>query len=187
MQNGDNLDCNALIELAKRGQKSAFTQLVKMYYGTVMYYLLGMNIRHADAEDVAQEAFINAFRKISQVNTSGSFIGWLLRIARNQFIDKLRREKKLDTSGSTYELEEFSDHRTPEAQVVSAAEVENIFSDLKPRERVILELRVFQNLPFIEVAEILEMTEGNVRLIFHRLITRLRSRFSEKVDNNGNG
>ncbi len=182
MQNGENLDCNALIELAKRGQKSAFTQLVKIYYGTVMYYLLGMNVKHADAEDVAQEAFINAFRKIDQVNTSGSFIGWLLRIARNQFIDKLRREKKLDTSGSSYELEAVPDTRTPEAHVVSAAGVESIFADLKPRERVILELRIFQNMPFIEVAEIMEMSEGNVRLIFHRLIIKLRSRFNEKAD-----
>ena len=67
MQNGENRDCNALIELAKKGQKSAFTQLVKMYYGTVMYYLLGMNIKHADAEDVAQEAFINAFAKSTRL------------------------------------------------------------------------------------------------------------------------
>ncbi len=182
MQNGENLDCNALIELAKRGQKSAFTQLVRIYYGTVMYYLLGMNVKHADAEDVAQEAFINAFRKIDQVNTSGSFIGWLLRIARNQFIDKLRREKKLDTSGSPYELESVADERTPEAHVVAAEGVENIFADLKPREKVILELRIFQNMPFIEVAEIMEMSEGNVRLIFHRLINKLRSRFNEKAD-----
>lgn len=181
MQNGQN-DCNALIELARKGQKSAFTQLVKMYYGTVMYYLLGMNIKHADAEDVAQEAFINAFRKIDQVNTSGSFIGWLLRIARNQFIDKLRREKKIDTTGSQYELEEVPDGRTPEAHVVSAAGVESIFSDLKPRERVILELRVFQSMPFAEIAEVMEMSEGNVRLVFHRLIARLRARFEGKAD-----
>ncbi len=181
MQNGENRDCNALIELAKKGQKSAFTQLVKMYYGTVMYYLLGMNIKHADAEDVAQEAFINAFRKIDQVNTSGSFTGWLLRIARNQFIDKLRREKKLDTSGSQFEIAEIPDDRTPEAHAVSAAGVESIFADLKPRERVILELRVFQGMPFCELAEIMSMTEGNVRLVFHRLIAKLRARFEEKA------
>ncbi len=182
MQNGENLDCGALIELAKRGQKSAFTQLVKMYYGTVMYYLLGMNIKHADAEDVAQEAFINAFRKIDQVNPSGSFIGWLLRIARNQFIDKLRREKKLDTSGTQYELAEVPDERTPESHAVTAAGVDSIFADLKPRERVILELRVFQDMPFSELAEVMAMTEGNVRLIFHRLIARLRSRFEAKAE-----
>jgi RNA polymerase sigma-70 factor (ECF subfamily) len=181
MQNRDNLDCNALIELAKKGQKSAFTQLVKMYYGTVMYYLMGMNIRHADAEDIAQEAFINAFRKIEQVNTSGSFVGWLLRIARNQFIDKLRREKKLDISATSFETIEPADDMPPEDHAGSAAGVESIFAELKPRERVILELRVFQNMPFAELAEIMGMSEGNVRLVFHRLISKLRARFEEKA------
>ena len=181
MHNGENADCNALIEQARRGQKSAFTQLVKMYYGTVMYYLLGMNVNHADAEDVAQEAFINAFRKLDQVNTSGSFIGWLLRIARNQFIDKLRREKKFDTTANPYELDDVPDQRTPESQAVSAAGVESIFADLRPRERVILELRVFQNMPFAELAEVMGMSEGNVRLVFHRLITKLRKRFEDKA------
>ncbi len=181
MQNGDNLDRNALIELAKKGQKNAFTQLVKMHYGTVMYYLMGMNIRHPDAEDIAQEAFTNAFRKIDQVNTSGSFVGWLLRIARNQFIDKLRREKKIDTATVPLETIELADDMTPEDHAISAAGVENIFADLKPRERVILELRVFQDMPFAELAEIMGMSEGNVRLVFHRLIGKLRSRFEEKA------
>lgn len=182
MQNMETLDGNALVELAKRGQKGAFSQLVKMYYGTMMYYLLGMNIKPADAEDVAQEAFINAFRKIDQVNASGSFIGWLLRIARNQYIDKLRKEKKFETTGNPFELADLTDERTPEAQVVANSGVDNIFADLKPRERLIIDLRVFQNLPFAEVAEIMGSSEGNVRLIYHRLMQKLRSRHQEKVD-----
>lgn len=74
-------------------------------------------------------------------------------------------------------MPKIPDDRTPEAYAVSAAGVESIFADLKPRERVILELRVFQGMPFCELAEIMGMTEGNVRLVFHRLIAKLRARF----------
>jgi|GEM_PF-832225 len=172
--NADNLDSNELIELAKNGQKQAFGMLVKRHYGTVMYYLLGYGVKKADAEDITQEAFINAFRKIDQFRTSGSFVGWLLRIAKNQHIDKLRKEKKFNITGSELDLLNLPDDRTPEIQVVSDATVDALYSGLKPQEKVLLDLRVFQQMPFCEIAEILGSSEGNTRLIFHRLIIRLR-------------
>jgi len=175
--NNENLDSNELIELARNGQKQAFTMLVKRHYGTVMYYLMGFGVKKPDAEDIAQEAFINAFRKIDQFRTSGSFVGWLLRIARNQHIDKLRKEKKFDTTGSELDLLNLPDDRTPEVQVVSDAAVEDLYSGLKPQEKVLLDLRVFQQMSFAEIAEALGSTEGNARLVFHRLIVRLRSKF----------
>ncbi len=175
------IDNNELIEMVKKGNKQAFCQLVKKYYSTVIYFLLGHGVSRSDAEDVSQEAFINAFTKIDQYKSSGSFVGWLLRIARNQHIDKLRKEKKVETSVDTYDMQEFPDGRTPEAQVVSSCGVDDIFAGLRPRERVILELRVFQVLPFAEIAELMGSSEGNVRLVFHRLINKLRKLHQEKV------
>lgn len=165
---------NALIEMVKKGHKQAFCQLAKKYYGTMIYYLMGFGLSRSDAEDVAQEAFINAYTKIDQFKSSGSFISWILRIARNQHIDKIRREKKANIPVDTYNLQELPDERTPEDQVISDSGVNDVFSQLKPKERVMIELRVFQSLPFAEIAEIMCSSEGNVRLIFHRLITRLR-------------
>jgi len=170
----NDLENNSLIDMVKKGHKQAFCQLAKKYYGTTIYYLMGFGLSRADAEDVAQEAFINAYTKIDQFKSSGSFISWFLRIARNQHIDKLRREKKGDIPVDTYNLQEFPGDRTPEDKVISDSSVNDVFSLLKPKERVMIELRVFQSLPFSEIAEILGSSEGNVRLIFHRLITRLR-------------
>lgn len=175
--NTENLDSNELIELARKGQKRAFEVLVKRHYGTVMYYLMGFGVKKSDAEDVTQDAFINAFRKIDQFRTSGSFVGWLLRIAKNQHIDKLRKEKKFDTSGNEFDLLNLPDDRTPELQVISDATVDDLYSGLKPQERVLLDLRVFQQMPFAEIAEYLGSSEGNARLVFHRLIVRLRRQF----------
>lgn len=175
--NNENLDSNELIELAKKGQKQAFAMLVKRHYGTVMYYLMGFGVKKSDAEDITQEAFINAFRKVDQFKTSGSFVGWLLRIARNQHIDKLRKERKFDTTGNEIDLLNLPDDRTPEIQVISDAAVDDLYSGLKPQEKVLLDLRVFQQMSFAEIAEALGSTEGNARLVFHRLIVRLRGKF----------
>ncbi|OGK07910.1 MAG: hypothetical protein A2W80_10040 [Candidatus Riflebacteria bacterium GWC2_50_8] len=175
--NYENLDSNELIELAKKGQKQAFAMLVKRHYGTVMYYLMGFGVKKSDAEDITQEAFINAFRKIDQFKTSGSFVGWLLRIARNQHIDKLRKERKFDTTGNELDLLNLPDDRTPELQVISDAAVDDLYSGLKPQEKVLLDLRVFQQMSFAEIAEALGSSEGNARLVFHRLIVKLRGKF----------
>lgn len=175
--NHENLDSNDLIELAQKGRKQAFNLLVKRHYGTVMYYLMGFGVKKSDAEDITQEAFINAFRKIDQFKTSGSFVGWLLRIAKNQRIDKLRKEKKFETSGNEFDLLNLPDNHTPEIQVISDATVEDLYAGLKPQEKVLLDLRVFQQMPFAEIAEHLGSSEGNARLVFHRLIVRLRRQF----------
>jgi RNA polymerase sigma-70 factor (ECF subfamily) len=175
--NYENFESNDLIELARKGHKQAFSMLVKRHYGTVMYYLMGFGVKRSDAEDITQDAFINAFRKIDQFKTSGSFVGWLLRIARNQHIDKLRKEKKFDTSGSEFDLLNLPDDRTPEAQVVSDAMLDDLYAGLKPQEKVLLDLRIFQQMPFSEIAEHLGSSEGNARLVFHRLIVRLRQKF----------
>lgn len=177
------IDCTELIDRAKHGDKKAFSEIIQSYYGLVMHYLLSHSVSYNDAEDIAQEAFINLFKKIDQVSNTATFSGWLLRIAHNLFVDKIRKETKLDTSGSEFELEKLVSDNSPENIAISNSGVNDVFSGLKSRERVILELRVFQGLPFAEIAELNEMTEGNVRIVFHRIITKLRARYSPEHGN----
>ena len=172
-----SFDCSELIKRAKHGDQKAFSDIVRQYYGLVMHYLLGLGAKYNDSEDVAQEAFINLFKKIDQVNNSSTFSAWLLRIAHNLFVDKIRKDNKIDTSGTEFELESLVSNNTPEKETVSKIEVNNIFEGLKSRERVILELRVFQCMAFAEIAELNDMTEGNVRLVFHRIVTKLRGKY----------
>lgn len=180
-------DCTDLIEKAKRGDAVAFAAIVRQFYGLVMHYLLGMGVKHADAEDVAQEAFINVYKKIHQVTNPATFSAWLLRIARNLFIDRLRKENKIKLSGNEFELELLTTDVTPEDKVVSSSKVDDIFSGLNARERVILELRVFQGMAFAEIAELQDMSEGNVRLVFHRMIVRLREKLTQEFGVAQNG
>ncbi len=185
MTNSDNIT-RELIELVKNGHKPSFGKLVTRHYGTLMYYLIGFGLSASDAEDITQEAFIRAFTRFDQFKPSGTFIGWILRIARNLVIDKHRKEKNKETPVDFTSFNDFTNGHTPEKEAISNAGVDDIFSDLKPRERVILELRVFQKLSFNEIAEIMGSTDGNLRLLFHRLISKLRKQLKEKVGLNDN-
>ena len=176
MQNFDNFDNNELIQRAVDGDKDSFCALVKRHYGAVIYYLMGLGVSHEDAQDVTQETFINAYNKLRQYKSSGSFVGWLLRIARNRYIDRFRKDKKFAMSGDADKALDFPDLNTPEAQVLSELGCSELYGDMKPRERVIIELRVFQRLSYAEIAEITGFNEVNVRVVFHRAIARLRDK-----------
>lgn len=179
MQKFDNLDNHELIQQTLDGNKDTFCALVKRHYGAVIYYLASLGVRREDAQDVTQETFINAYNKLRQYKFSGSFVGWLLRIARNRYIDKFRKEKKIAMLRNADKALDFPDLKTPETQVLSDLGCLEIYSQMKPRERVIVELRVFQRLSYAEIAEITGFKKDNVRVVFHRAIVRLRERLKK--------
>lgn len=78
----------------RRGEKSAYTVLVKRHYRSVFAVCLGMLGNIHDAEDMAQETMLKGFRKIKNLGSSEKFEAWILRIARNLCIDFLRRKKR---------------------------------------------------------------------------------------------
>lgn len=177
-----NTECQELVKQVQAGHKHAFTKLVENHYGLVIYYLLDLGLAHSDAEDLAQEIFIKTFSKISQFKFNGVFASWLLQITKNHFIDNLRKEKRKAWSNAKAELDNIPDNHSPELQVVADSAVKVVFRELKPREKIIIELRVFQKLPFSEIAEIIGSNEGNIRLIFHRIIKKLRNLSKEKFE-----
>lgn len=182
MQKFDNHDNHELIKQALDGDKDSFCALVKRHYGAVIYYLASLGVSHEDAQDVTQETFINAYNKLRQYKFSGSFVGWLLRIARNRYIDRFRKEKKIAMLSDPDKALDFPDLKTPEALVLSDLGCSEIYGDMKPRERVIVELRVFQRLSYAEIAEITGFNEVNIRVVFHRAILRLRDRYKRDGD-----
>lgn len=173
----DNFDCyesNDLARLSAGGDDKAFCVLVKRHYGSVICYLAGLGVKYEDAEDVAQDAFLNAHTKLHQFDPSKSFVGWILRIAKNCFIDKTRRDKSKLRQPTIDRAVSPTDKPTPEAVVISNSEKDYIYSKLSAKERLMIELRVFQNMSYSQIAELLDLNEATARVTFHRLISKLR-------------
>jgi RNA polymerase sigma-70 factor (ECF subfamily) len=187
-QQGDDL---AAVEKASAGDSDAFEVLVRKYQGwvvTLAYRMLG---NHADAEDMAQEIFLKAYRALPQFERKSTFSTWLYTIATNHCLNQLesrRRRPRLQemnespwTEGNPRPLEDRVSDPTPGAdRVVEQADLRRLIQAellrLTPGHRAILVLRDIQGLSYEEVGGLLGLSPGTVRSRLHRARMELRER-----------
>jgi RNA polymerase sigma-70 factor, ECF subfamily len=178
-----------LVTAARKGDVSAFETLVNRYERKI--FRLGMNITGSreDAEDVMQEAFLKAYEHLPEFQGNSRFYTWLVRIAVNQALMKLRKrrpnETSLDAEVETGEDSYFRDVEdwgpSPEERY-RQAELQGILSgviaELDPSFRIVFQLRDIEELSTEETAEILKLSVPAVKSRLLRARLKLRQRLN---------
>ena len=141
-----------LVRATLEGRRAAFEVLVKRHQDAVFGLAVGMTRSHADAADMAQEAFIQAYGKLSQYNPEHPFRSWILRICANRtknlFRSRTRRRNMEERHRMHWEIEQ--DAESPDFQALEEA-----LAALPPRLGAPLRLKYMEGLPYDEVANIL--------------------------------
>lgn len=180
-----------LVSDAKAGNYAAFEELVNRYEKKI--YRLGMNItgNREDAEDVLQDAFLKAFEHLPDFREDARFYTWIVRIAVNEALMKLRKRRTSrevpmeDTEGDDGEVlvREFADWKPNPEQQFAQSELEEILqgavNSLPPGFRTVFYLRDVEGLSTEETAEVLDLTEGAVKARLFRARLRLREELSK--------
>ena len=172
---GDRSLLKSLIIRAKQGDQSAFAEIYNLYFKKI-YKFIYYRVGHKEiAEDLAEDVFLKAYSKIASIAREESFEGWLYQISRNQVIDYYR-EKKLTVA--LEDLENTLEYETNIIDVVELAEQQKIFlrllKRLTPEQQAVIKLKFLENLENDEIAALLNRTEGAIRVIQHRAISKLR-------------
>ena len=169
--------------LAREGHEDAFRYL----YETNRERVYGLAYRYTrsqqDAEDVMQEAFIKAFKKIGtfEFRQGSSFSAWLARICINHAIQYLRgrKRRKIDEMISLADMENrvACEGESPE-DCVADREMRDLLTRalgrLSPSQRVIFDLRHSRHLSIKEIAECMNCSESNVKTQLHRSVNKLK-------------
>ena len=166
------------LEIAERfrgGDRAAFDQLVRRHQRGVWYLVRRYVKRDADASDVTQQTFVRAFRGLAAFRGAASVRSWLYRIAINCALTWLRDHRREEPT----EIAEdalVDEHQAPARMLVGerGARLRAAIAQLPPKQKIVLELRVFDDLSFREVAELADCTENTAKVNFHYAVKRLR-------------
>jgi RNA polymerase sigma-70 factor (ECF subfamily) len=188
-----------LVQAAKGGDVSAFEELVKRYDRNVFRIAQHITQNREDAEDVVQDAFLKAYQNLGQFQGQSKFYTWLVRIAVNEALMRLRRRRpermvSLDEDVKTQDdsvPREVADWSPNPEQQYSQAELKEILTrtiqGLPPSFRTVFVLRDVEGLSTEEAAEALDLSIPAVKSRLLRARLQLRERLSRYFQKRNGG
>ncbi|WP_430811334.1 MULTISPECIES: RNA polymerase sigma factor [unclassified Carboxylicivirga] len=164
-----------LVEYAVKGDQRAFAELMGRYRDAIYFMLLKMVNNKSDAEDLTIEAFGKAFKNIHQYSPNYAFSTWLFKIASNNCIDFLRKKRNNivsidgglnDDKDNDQPIHLKDETPDPEEHLIKQQKkvlMRTVVKKLKPRYRILIELRYFKEFSYEEIAEELDLPLGTVK------------------------
>ncbi|MCC6221264.1 MAG: sigma-70 family RNA polymerase sigma factor [Deltaproteobacteria bacterium] len=177
----------SLVERAKGGDVSAFRELVERYQQKVQAVAMSVSCSFEEAEDIAQETFLKAFRSLSSFRNECSFYTWIYRIAYNLSIDHMRkRYKQLETSLECSKVLDKISNATqsvavngqrPDKNFETAelgSQIQEAIENLSAEHRAVILLREVEGLSYAEISEVVGCSKGTVMSRLHHARKRLQ-------------
>ncbi|HAQ38113.1 MAG TPA: hypothetical protein DCX89_00965 [Saprospirales bacterium] len=180
MESGEDI---LLIEKTLAGDVQAFEQIVRKYQSMIFTIAIRILQHHEEAEEVAQDVFIKAYKSLSGFNKKSKFSTWIYKIAYNTTVSKLRSRKKFhDTTGlQDFERAGSTDMVAEQEKMEENEIIRKCILRLPENERIIVTLFYFEDHSIREIAEITGISESNVKvklfrsrqLLYHELQQKL--------------
>jgi RNA polymerase sigma-70 factor, ECF subfamily len=157
---------------------AAFRAILKAYKEKLYYHVRKIVIDHDDADDITQEAFIKIWRNLDKFRGDSKLYTWLYRIATNEALTFLQKKKR-DMSVSIDDNEMLVNHLTSPTSdtYLDGNEIEmklqKALLTLTDKQRVVFNLKYFEELKYDEIAEITETSVGGLKATYHYAVKKI--------------
>ena len=183
-----------LLERLKEGDETAFREIVETWQNMVFNTALGIVQNEQDAEDVAQEVFIQVHQSIHTFKGESKFSTWLYRITITKSLDHERRKKRKKRAGSmlslfglkgeeTVDLPEFNHPGVQLDNKEKAGILFKAIAQLPQNQRVAFTLNKVEGLSYQQVSEIMESSVASIESLLHRAKSNLKRTLEDYYKN----
>jgi RNA polymerase sigma-70 factor (ECF subfamily) len=154
-------------------RREAFGQIVNQYSETLYWKIRHIVVGHDDANDVLQNTFLNAWKSLDNFRGQSKLSTWLYRIAVNESLDHLRREKKRQGTSDELTLanqllaDDYFDG--DEAQAL----LQEAIAQLPDVQRSVFTLRYYDEMKYSEMSQVLSTTEGALKASYHIAVKKI--------------
>jgi RNA polymerase sigma-70 factor (ECF subfamily) len=167
-----------LVSRAAKGDQEAFKEIYDMTKGLVYNVALRVTGNREDAQEVAQEVFVNVYHKIGSFRFQSSFRTWIYRVTSNHAINWAKRESRLRRKNVTYEEEMHAGAapdlpQSEEEKAFLADKAQKILESLPPDQRACVVLRNMEGLSYEAIAQALNININTVRSRLNRAREKL--------------
>lgn len=180
---------NGIIEKLKQGNEAAFKELVESYRNMVVNTCFGLLHNTEDAEDVAQDVFIEVFRSVENFRADSKISTWLYRIAVNRSLNFIRDNKKrrwfqsfddvMESKKEALNQLNFHSSDDPESEMENSQRailLHEAIDSLHENQRVAFTLNKYEDLTYKEISEVMNLSVSSVESLIHRAKKNLQKK-----------
>ncbi|MEW6052005.1 MAG: sigma-70 family RNA polymerase sigma factor [Candidatus Zixiibacteriota bacterium] len=178
----DHGKTDELVEKARRGDRQAFSDLVRKNMNAVVALTYRMTGNRDSAHDLAQESFVSAWENLAKFRGDSKFESWLYRIAINKCLNFLESRKAAPLDSIQDEQIMAPDYGSPEkalAREELRQDVLAFMNELPPQQRAVFELRFYRQMSFEEISNATDRALGTVKTNYREAVAKLRE-YAEK-------
>ncbi|HRN91292.1 MAG TPA: sigma-70 family RNA polymerase sigma factor [Ferruginibacter sp.] len=172
-------DKTLLLEFADPAtRESAYTRIVRKYQERIYWHIRRMVIHHEDTNDVMQNVFIKMWKHLDGFREDSQLFTWIYRIATNESLSYLEKNKKRNSHAASLDNELLNLSNTIRAEKHFDAsklewKLQLAIQQLPEKQRVVFNLRYYEEMPYEAMSKILETSEGALKASYHHAVKKV--------------
>jgi len=173
-----------IISIYRSGRKEeAFKELVDSYSERLYWHLRRFTCSHEDTDDLLQDVFIKIWAALPSFRGEAWLFTWIYRIATNEALNLIRKNR-LKAALSMQSLESIMDRKIDEDPYFNGdklqRELQKAINSLPPKQKLVFNMRYFDDLKYEEISEILGTSVGALKTSYHLAYVKIKEQLSEK-------
>jgi RNA polymerase sigma-70 factor (ECF subfamily) len=171
----------------KSGDIRGYNEIVRKYQQQVYWVIRKMVLAHDDADDITQEVFIKVYTALKDFREESNLFTWLYRIATNYAINHIRKVKVKNTVSFEIITDPIAADEKEGGQELDEQRQRKILNEaietLPPQQRAVFNMRYYDELPYEEIANILEKSVGGIKANYFHAVKKIGEYVKARVEN----